>query len=489
MTTQIAPPPPWWRKWALAAMAAVTVAVVVVATFVILDRVKRCGDGVVRTGPYKECTGVTDGRVVFAPELRSIEERIRKENDDVAGSGVAHVSIAVMLPMTLRGTGDEIVTMEWVRHQLEGAHLGQLAANHATTWGSKPRIRLLLANAGSGLAQWKSTIDELAKRRDRERIVAVTGFGISVDNAVNAMRRLAEMRMPMVGSTLTADNLSAIPGLLRVSPTNSAQARAGAAYLKPDVRRALLVRDENPQDHYSLTLAEEFSKSFPDATHEFSGPTEKYNSQDINVDNTFQYMLPNICHAAPEVVYFAGRARHAMTFIKALAERGCRKDPITVLTGDDMSSYTAPDDAIQTALDSGVSVVYTGLAHPQAWRAKQDAFNLHSISQFDAACQGRVCYRELSSDGLEDNFAIISHDAVVTAVQAIRQAAGAAGNVVRPEDVLQSMNRLHGATAVRGASGTLDFDEIGNPVNKPIPMLRVLPGKSPEFLGLSSPAG
>ncbi|PXX59307.1 ABC-type branched-subunit amino acid transport system substrate-binding protein [Nocardia tenerifensis] len=487
MSTQIVPPPPWWRKWALAAAAAVLVVGVAVGGVVVRDRLEHCGDGVVHSGPYEECTGLTDGSVIFAPELRDLEERIRRENDDVAGSGVAHVSIAVLLPMTLRGTGDEIVTKTWVRHQLEGAHLGQLAANHATTWGSQPRIRLLLANAGSGLAQWKSAVDELEKRRDREHIVAVTGIGLSVGNAVSAMRRLAESRMPMVGSTLTADDLSTIPGLLRVSPTNTAQARAAAAFIKPDAHRALLVRDENPEDHYPQTLADEFTVSFPDATHGFSGPTEKYDSRDINVDNTFQYMMPNVCHAAPEVVYFAGRARHAVTFIKALADRGCPKGPITVLTGDDMASYAAPDDAIQTALDSGVSVVYTGLAHPQAWQSNKDAFNLHSIAQFAAGCQGRVCYRELSSDGLEDAAAITGYDAVATAVQAIRQAAGAAGNVVRAEDVLQSMNRLHGTTAVLGASGTLDFDEVGNPVDKPVPMLRVLPGKTPEFLRLSLP--
>ncbi|ONM49246.1 ABC transporter substrate-binding protein [Nocardia donostiensis] len=491
MSDQIVPPAPSWRKWAWAAaavaVAAVVALVALVAVPLAVEAAKRCGDGVIRSGPGSECVGVTDGSVMFEPELAAIQEHIHTENTQVAASGKPYVSIAVLLPMTRGADGGELVTMPWLRHHLEGAHLAQLAANHTTTWGGTPQIRLLLANAGSGFGQWATAVDELDQLRDQERIVAVAGIGLSVENAVRAMERLAELGLPIIGSTLTADSLTAVPGFLRISPPNSDQARAAAMYAKPRAQQALLVRDENPNDHYAITLAEEFSEYYLDETHRFSGPVERYNSQEGGVANTFNHMLPNICHAAPQLVYFAGRAVHAITFIKALAERSCRDIPITVLTGEDMSLHTAPDEAVRTALESGVSVVYTASAHPQSWENQQhDLFNLHSVAQFAPDCRGPVCYRALSDDSLDDASAIVAHDAVVTAVQAIRQSS-VDGAVVSAADVLQSMNRLHGATAVRGAAGILSFDEAGDPVNKPIPMLRLLPGRSPEFLGLSWP--
>ncbi|WP_280343324.1 ABC transporter substrate-binding protein [Nocardia abscessus] len=489
MSDRIQPPPGRRRRWILLAGAVLSVAVGLVAALVVapavVDWTKSCGEGVTRVGPYDECVGVTDGSVVFAPELADIERRIREENGDVVAKGADYVSVVVLLPMTVRA--DDVVSMAWVRHHLEGAHLAQLAANKTTLMGGDtPLIRLLLANAGSGVTQWRSALAELEQRRAEERIVTVTGIGLSVDNAVRAMQRLAELPMPMIGSTVTADPLAGVSGFLRVSPTNAALARAAANYAVGEgMKRAVLVRDRNPEDRYSVTLGDEFAKYFPG---DFAGHTEPYDSLNPGVDNTFHHMMPNICAAAPDVVFFAGRARHATTFIQALAERNCRDKPIRVLTGDDMTYSPIPDDAVATALSTDVSVFYTELAHPQAWDAPPpNVFNPHSIGQFGDKCQGQVCYRQLSADRLDDAVAIIAYDAVLTAVQAIRLAAGDDGHKVTAGDVLQTMPRLHDQTAVQGASGRMSFDESGNPVNKPIVMLKLLPGRPPEFEGLSWP--
>lgn len=195
-------------------------------------------------------------------------------------------------------------------------------------------------------------------------------------------------------------------------------------------------------------------------------------------------MMPNICQNAPDTIYFAGRAAHALTFLTALAERRCRELPIRVVTGDDMPYYRLSDNPARVALETGVTVLYTGLVHPQAWRDHPERFNLHSVAQFAPDCAGPVCYRAFSDDALDDFAAVMEHGAVVTAVQAIRQAAGYAGNTVHSDQVLQAMKRLHGATAVRGAGGVLSFDENGLPTNKPIPILEALDGEPPRYVEL-----
>ncbi|WP_067477175.1 caspase, EACC1-associated type [Nocardia amamiensis] len=492
VTDRTVPPAPPWRRWALISGAASAVVVGLVAALVVVpavvDWTKRCGDGVARVGPYQECVGVTDGSVVFAPELADIEERIRKENSEVASSGADHVSVVVLLPMTVRA--DDVVSVQWVRHHLEGTHLAQRTANDTKRWGRTPLIRLLLANAGSGLGQWRSALDELERLRAGERIVAVTGIGLSVDNAVHAMQRLAESRMPMIGSTVTADNLSEIDGFLRVSPTNAALAQAAANHAAGwGAKRAVLVRNWDPDDRYSATLGDEFTNYF--RRGRFTGSTELYDSRSPRVDNTFNHMMPNICAAKPDVVFFAGRARHATTFIQALAQRKCTEVEIKVLTGDDMTFSPIPV-SVGTALSTRVSVIYTELAHPKAWEGdSRDIFDTHSIEQFSDECrenQDKVCYRDLSADGgLDDAVAIIAYDAVLTAVQIIRLAAGDGGTQVDTGHVLQTMPRLSNPIVVSGASGKLSFDEAGNPVGKPVAMLEVLPGQPPKFNGLAWP--
>ncbi|NUP27803.1 MAG: hypothetical protein HOQ44_14105 [Nocardia sp.] len=486
MSTLIQPPPPSYRKWWWVP-ATIAVVVVVVAAVLWLPTVFRtdnsCGAGVVHSGPQNECAGVTDGGVVFAPELADIQQRILDENRAVESSGAPSVSIVMLSPMTPGDKTESIVTMSGIRHRLEGAHLAQLAANRTPIWGDTPKIRLLLANPGSDFAEWETAVGEIEARRDIDRIVAVTGIAFSVQNAVRAIEHLTGLQIPVVGSTLTAGDLPILRGFLRVSPTAAEHARTAAEYLATRSKRILIVRDDSPVDHYGRTLAEAFAASFPDDPQRFAGQAEGYDSDIGNVANTFHYMMPNICQNAPDTIYFAGRAAHALDFLTALAERRCR-EPIQVVTGDDMPYYRLSESPARIALETGVTVLYTGLVHPQAWQDHPERFNRFSVEQFSPDCAGPVCYRAFSDDTLEDFAAVMEHDAVVTAVQAIRQAAGSAGTIVRSEQVLLAMKSLHGATAVRGASGVLSFDENGLPTDKPIPILEALDGKPPRYIEL-----
>ncbi|MEU4314959.1 hypothetical protein [Nocardia sp. NPDC024068] len=488
MSIQIEPPTPGYRKWLWIAGACVVGLVVVLAAAKVvpamIESARSCGAGVVRSGPDDECVGVTDGGKVFAPELADIEQRILNENRAVQDSGEPYVSVVHLSPMTPGETDEGIVTMSGIRHRLEGAHLAQLAANRTAIWGNTPKIKLLLANPGSDFGQWETAVEKIEARRAADGIVAVTGISFSVQNAVRAIERLSELQIPTVGSTLTADDLPILRGFLRVSPTAAEHARTAAEYLSTRSERILIVRDDSPIDHYGRTLAEAFGASFPDDPQRFAGPVEGYDSEIGSVANTFQFMMPNICQSAPDTIYFAGRATHALTFLTALAERRCRETPIRVVTGDDMAYYRLSESPARVALETGVSVLYTGLVHPQAWQDHQERFNMHSVAQFSPDCQGPICYREFSDDSLDDFAAVMEHDAVVTAVQAIRQAAGYDGTTVESDQVLQAMKRLHGAGAVRGASGILSFDQNGLPTDKPIPILEALDGAPPRYIGL-----
>ncbi|WP_216216515.1 ABC transporter substrate-binding protein [Amycolatopsis aidingensis] len=491
---RIRPPRPAWSKWLLAGGGALLLAVALVAVFVVVPEIEsRCGDGVRKRGENSECVGVTDGSYVFSPQLTGVTEAIRAENEQVVKDAAdsddyPYVTVAVLLPMTL--TGNDIVSAEWVRHQLQGAHLAQRRANRTATWGSSPRIRLLLANPGSRLNHWEPVVDDLIGRVESERLVAVTGIGLSLDTARDAIERLSQHRIPVVASHLAADEFSEVPGFLRVSPTSSTYGAAAADYVRSTAHTATIVQDANPGDLYPQTLVTAFTDTFADDTHRIVGRTEVYDSSLPGIENTFLQMMPNICGNEAEVVYFAGRENHLPAFVAALAQRPCLDRPVTVLTGD-LAQVGPPGPEMRRGLQTDVTVLGPGLAHPDAWRNEPQAFNPAVVDGFqnpDPKCEH--CFREVfAGERLDDGIAILGHDAVVTVVWAIRNIPRAAPETVTARDVLQARNRLHGELAVPGASGMISFDERGDPVNKAVPILRVRLDDTPEYVQLSTPSG
>lgn len=479
------PPPPWkQRRILLIVGAVVAVALVAAAVYGIRAASRSCADGVEKRGEHRECVGVTAGAYSFAPELDEVSARIRQENDRIVASGKPYVSVAVFVPMTL--VDQPTTPISWVQHHLQGAHIAQMRANHGPGNGNLPLVRLLLANPGSRMAHWEQVVDEIIRRKSTaDRVVAVAGIGLSLENARLAMRRLSAAKITVIGSTITADDLATIPGLLRAAPPNRGQARAAATYIKASATKALLVKDISEHDRYSATLAEAFTTTFPDASHQLVGQPELYDSSLAGVENTFLQMMPNICASKADAVYFAGRGIHLASFVKQLTGRRCAGQPITVLTGDDVSVIGFEEGDVRRAIDSGVRVVFTTLAHPEAWKQTRGKFEEPSVRSFtDTTCD--YCYGKFfARESLDDGSAIMAHDAVLTAAWAIRLASGAKGDHVTAEEVLQEKNRLNTEYAVPGASGWLSFDAEGTPREKVVPIMELDRDGSAKFVQLS----
>lgn len=344
----------------------VLLALGVVAFQWVRDRVERCdGREDVRKADTGECVGVTAADSDFdQPELGVVVDRIREENAR-ARAGGEYVSVAVFLPMTTAPGG--ITTYDWVRGRLQGAYQAQVTFNRA----ARPGVQLLLANPGNDMRHWRPVVDDLAARRDSaDRLVAVTGTGLSLGHARDAMVRMSELRIPMVGSTITADDLRDIPGLLRPAPTNDRRARAAANHVKrTGARTALLVQDTNAGDRYPRTLAAAFRAQFDDEGHRVLEQAQQYDSGLGSVENAFALMRPNICATEADVVFFAGRGRDLVRFVEQLATRLCGDRVIRIVTGDDISAEQLDGESFKQALTARVEVAYTDVADKGAWEA------------------------------------------------------------------------------------------------------------------------
>jgi ABC-type branched-subunit amino acid transport system substrate-binding protein len=447
----------------------------------------RCGgddfrgvDGVQRAATG-ECVGVTDGQVIFSEDLRSVEQRIEMENNRVHGGGQAYVSIAYLTPMTL--TASDADTPESLRHELEGAYTALYRENNTRGPGYTPQLRLLLANDGSGGAQWSVAVDDIEQRqKSSDHLVAVAGLGPSFDTTWLAIRSLSTAGIAMMGATMTANDLISPKDLARVSPTNTDEANALVNYTRgrSGVHTALIIQSTDSSDRYAQTLGTGFQE-FQDHTHYSLVGQRIQQYEPERAASDFGQIMANICAAHPDVLFFAGRGRELPALLSALSSRPCPDTPINIITGDDASTMPV-DEVVTTALGRGVTLTYATLAHPMEWDTplapSGQANNYRDFSDQ---------YRKLfGTEPLDDGQAIMAYDAVLAVSTAVHHIAR---SNMTPGDVAGEWKLLNQSNSVPGASGLIGFKNDGTPENKAIPLVQLLQTGQVRFLQVSWPCG
>lgn len=493
---------PLYRYLALATVL-VLVTGVVVGVRALTRTDPSCAAGVERVDDGDECVGVATGPYAYGqPGLADVVDRIRAENAEaMSGKSGTYVTVAVLEPFTTTDSG--LATD--VRHELQGAYLAQYHANHDSN-GETPPIRLVLANPGADGTYWRRTVDELERMATGpDRLRAVTGVGQSTENNKLAVRELTRHGIPVVGSSITADDLAngqggkdPFPGLARVSPTNTDEADALASFAEVTAGRALLVYDK-PGAPYTRTLQASFAaliKGSPYGAQPFTPPTDR--GEEGTTANTFRQIAYLVCDTkrTTDTLLFAGRHVQLRQFVNALGQRGCQDRRFTVLTGDE-GSYLSGDKKLDgDALTRGVSVRYTALAHPDAWTAGAGNTPATGGSAADAlVLDDLVTAAKTKPVGpigpapLDDGQLIIGYDAVRLAVHAVRQATPAGRSYPALADVGLQWPQVKGSLRVNGASGWICLDAHGNPYDKAVPIVELTPKGTSRFVRIAWPKG
>lgn len=409
-----------------------------------------------------QCYGVTDGRtpVHSDPGLLAAENAIRAENDRVAGIAEPAVTVALLTPVP---HGDELssASVEQVRSTLEGAAFAQQETNREL---HTPKIRLVIADEGVNEKHWRAVVDELRTMRDDPSpLVAVTGIGVSTAGSSAAMREIAAMGIPMVGSTITADEFKApeYSGLKRVGVANREEVEALSAQLagrSGRQGRMMLINDKYPGDFYTVGLSNDFRRAFPVALSNVALPFQGRSNQ---MATQFDGIRGYVCTGTDTVLY-AGRANVLRDLVGALGERGC-PNPVTVVTGSDGSSIPHTD------VPPGIRVVYAALAAPPALRDPQRNPAAQRYVRFE-----RDFTAHFDRANLDNGWAIMNYDALLTASTAIHDAVANADSSTRANPIPDAasvrgkLDQINNArNAVDGADGRFYFDPgTGDPVRQ-----------------------
>lgn len=433
------------------------------------------------------CVGITDGGDgpdVLGPRFRAVLKAIGKENERVEKSG-QYVTIAFMGPLVIKdGDEDDNWSGSRVLHQAEGAFTAQFRANHESVGGRFPAIRLVLANQGVKEQQWERVTGRLAKMvHGPDHLVAVTGLGLSQDETLAAVRRLAKKGIPMAGDVITADGFDKtgaidraggpIPGLYRVPYPVGRQLDAVAAELKkkrPDLRTALLVQDGSMEtahpDLYVKSLVAKFRSGpfgrFLKAGHDRTNPFGGENMPAAALDNQFSRISANLCGKdQPDLVFYAGRSIYLDDFLANLYKRGC-SNQLIVVTGSDASILGLPEVAgrlrekVRNVPRMPARVVYAPLADVR------DLAPLPSYQAFLYAFTKDPGAGRFPADHLLDGWAIMSHEALTAAAKATRNAVSTQKLPTFAEVATQLALFTSQTNEVPGATGSFQFDGTGN---------------------------
>ncbi|HEY2762827.1 MAG TPA: amino acid ABC transporter substrate-binding protein [Pseudonocardiaceae bacterium] len=490
-------PPIWQRLWFI--IAVVVVMLVGIVVIIWAPWRSPCGAGLTDVESPYYCVGLDlNSTALQEPDpLADLESKIARDNAKITGDFGA----IVLLDNFTANPNTDSVSVPELRHRIEGANTAVWRANNqAVAGGTTPKIKLLLASFGGGAKYESQAVQSIIQARKSQHIVAVTGFGQSLDQTRQAAKDLSDANIVSVGSVVTSDDMNRdltgkrIPNFFRVAATNTGTAIASVSYIASHkYQKVLLVKDTNQEDSYAQTLASAFGTAFA-SQYRFAVPyTEPYQSPDTSVTgatrdtymtNQFAHMHGDICADRPDLVYFAGRGVDLGSFLKALSQGGaCGLGPIDVMTGDDAASIVGR--SLPPFPDLHVRVLFTALATAGQWgNFPPDAEMVQNYDQFAQAFSNRD--NGFDPGDLVEEDAIMSYDAVLAATTAARIDPLATTD---PSTVTAYFLRLRCTQFVPGASGDIAFDSSGNSVDKAVPLLQLHPNGSAVQQDLTWPTG
>jgi ABC-type branched-subunit amino acid transport system substrate-binding protein len=449
------------------------------------------GIGAVRTAAG-ECTGLSDGRVVFdidqpgrsdstlkqqaaaalargergkaealfqqavKQDKSDAEALIYLEDLQVLQSGRSFITFVVGTKIT----GDRIgLTGE--RRILQGAYLAQQAHNRTCRDGCL-LIRLLIANTGNDAHNAGAVANQIVQAAHADpSIVGVEGWSVSQDT-FNIAKTFQNAHIPMVSAVASSDWLTNIsPYFFRVAPPDSSQGTLAASYVVNNLhvqRIALLVDFSNA---YSTSLAAAFIQ------HATSGDIKEFPytvgtyARDTKL---LQADLHEIANDRPDLIYFAGYSEDARALFQELS-REQRLALLPVMGGDALYNLVGDPDQSVPGLDH---LFFTAFASPDEWQY----FGRSGKKPLFFQDYARIFASGTSSSAPTGNV-ILAYDALQVLIQAAHTAFASTKTSLTGQDIQQALQKITGSHAWQGVSGQITLGPDGNPQEKTVVMLHV----------------
>lgn len=313
----------------------------------------------------------------------------------------------------------------------EGAHLAVAEINEAGEIDGK-KIELV---AYDSKADQTEAINAYNRLRDQDGVVAVIGGTLSGETL--AMKDImVQDNMPVLSPTATAVEVTQeAPNVFRACFLDDYQGQAAANFAATTLSAktaALLIGTGNP---YSEGVSEAFKVAFTAKGGTIAG-SESYGT----ADKDFSAQLTKIKEMNPDVVFVPDYVQTVGPILQKAKEMG-----IT-------AKFVGADG-------------WDGVQEEYADAAQGNYFTNHYAADSPSeTVQNFIAAYKAEYDKVPNSFAALGYDAVYAMVEAIT-----AAGTTESADIITALK----ATDHAGVTGTLKFDEEGNPKDKEVTIIKI----------------
>lgn len=390
----------------------------------------------------------------YNEDSNDAETLIYLEDQRVLASGKPYVTIVV-------GTLLADKPVDYTsRDELQGAYIGQEMHNKDAHPGDL-LLRLLVAKSGNVPTNSIKVANQIVQAAQSDKtIVGVLGWS-TTNTSLDVVQIFAKAHLPLLSASAAGDYLTGISlYFFRVISPNKFTAAAIAKYTETKLQLQKLVVIYEKDDPFSQSYVDSFTKQYvadghqapPRLTYERLSTLEKMTS-------IVQSVLP----AEPDGVLLVGtRSTDIGNLRKVISDS---LPHVKVLASGGIYS--------STNITSGVYPYTPGLSFdssgfPDEWQiikpfAQVPSFFSEYKSQFDPYNQHAGApygYQRPTEYPMQ------AYDAMITLLQGIQIASGAAKQAITGDDLQQALLKIKGSQSVQGVTGQISFGDDHDPANK-----------------------
>ncbi len=346
------------------------------------------------------------------------------------------------------------------RDVLQGAYVAQKEYNDQAMKSGQKLLRLMIAASDIDPESPKLVAQQVVQAAQKDHsIVGVMGWSTSA-SALSALQVLQAANIPMVSPTASSDMLTGLSDdFFRVAPTDTQQAALAAEYAQQVLHAKRVVLFTDPQDSYSNSLAKAFMQHYQDASHRLIHTPFIYT---IGTPSTIADQMNTALQQKPDLIYFAGYVNEASVVLTHLPACQANGQCLLVLGGDALDSQ---GDYSLDAFKNYGRLRFTVFASEQQSQPLHSRFFADYTKDFDPLGQyraGSYGYNATDAD------VILGYDATSVLIQASAQLQAQGKQALTAQNMRNVLTHI----TVNGVSGTIRFDRNGNPINKPILVLK-----------------
>ena len=415
-----------------------------------------------------ECIGVTDGTYQFTPigntplTLLTVERKIGEQNQAAAGLERQYHRSRPLITIVYLGwltslTADDLSAE---REELEGVAAAQYLLNKRGQ--DFPIMRVLIANAGSGMQQGTYVAGLIARYAARDpSIVGVVGLDQSREPTFLTIQALASTKLPVIAATLSADQLAGEPGIksispqyyFQVAPQNSQEAEFAARFAQANFRAqrsAQIYYSSDRSDEYSSNLAGDAAAAFRQSGFNVLKARSFRPSNGPDSGTAYNSGLL-ACKSPHTLVFYAGRDEDFQYFLAGIET--CAPATPTIIGDDDVARFVANPE--QPGAFSNIPFYYVSFTTGQPSCANGTGQTLAGAMRqlFPFDC-------DTAYQALVDGHAALTYDDAETIITAAEYVQASQDTVTRAA-ILRAIDVGHGDFT--GASGKIIFGGTPNP--------------------------